>query len=120
MIDKIDDQTIIAYAHNGCPMWYPVRGMLQQADVDFEYINIHLDLAARERVKDINNGYESVPTLVFPDGSTLTEPSASELRKKLQALGYEVPVQALLIGNAGKLLIAAGILLALLRLLGVF
>lgn len=120
MIDHTPDQTIIAYAHNGCPMWYPVRGMLQQADVDFEYVNIHQDIAARERVKDINNGYESVPTLVFPDGSTLTEPTARELRKKLEALGYDVPVQAMIIGNAGILLIAAAFILALLRAFGVF
>jgi hypothetical protein len=32
-----------------------------------------------------------VPTLVFPDGSTLTEPSTGELKAKLASLGYETP-----------------------------
>jgi hypothetical protein len=40
---------------------------------------------------EINNGNASVPTLVFPDGSTLTEPSTAVLRQKLQSLGYAVP-----------------------------
>jgi len=34
-------------------------------------------------VKDINNGRSIVPTIIFPDGSVLVEPSNSELIKKL-------------------------------------
>lgn len=68
----------------------PVRGMLQRAQVSFEYINIHQDNDGRERVRQINNGNESVPTLVFSDGSTLTEPSTKELKGKLEGLGYQV------------------------------
>ena len=39
---------------------------------------------------EINHGNASVPTLVFPDGSTLTEPSDQALRQKLNGLGFEV------------------------------
>ena len=38
------------------------------------------------------NGYESVPTLVFPDGSTLTEPTNGGLQAKLGEMGYTVPL----------------------------
>jgi hypothetical protein len=34
-------------------------------------------------VMSINHGNRSVPTIVFPDGSTLVEPSDSELKSKL-------------------------------------
>ena len=111
---------IILYGHPTCPGVFPVQGMLKQAEVEYEYVNIYEDPFAREQVRDINNGYESVPTLVFPDGSTLTEPDARELRRKLQSMGYNVPLTAILMGNLGKLVIAAGIILALLRGLGVF
>jgi mycoredoxin len=67
-----------------------VRSTLQRAGADFEYVDIHEVLEARERVREINHGYESVPTLVFPDDSTLTEPSAGDLKTKLESLGYEV------------------------------
>ena len=37
----------------------------------------------QEIVKSINNGRNVVPTIIFPDGSSLSEPSDSELIKKL-------------------------------------
>jgi mycoredoxin len=83
-------QKIILYGTPICPMVPPVRGMLERSQADFEYINIHQDSDGRERVRQINNGNESVPTLVFSDGSTLTEPSTEELKGKLEALGYQV------------------------------
>lgn len=92
-------QKLILYGTPTCHMVPPVRGMLERARVDFEYINIREDNEGRERVRQINNGNESVPTLVFSDGSTLTEPSAKELKGKLEAQGYQVtspsPIQAL-------------------------
>jgi mycoredoxin len=111
---------IILYAHPACPSVYPVQGVLKQAKAEYEYINIYEDDAAREHVREINSGYESVPTLIFPDGSTLTEPSESQLRRKLQQMGYIVPFTAIITGNIGKLIILAGVVLALLRSMGVF
>lgn len=108
------------YAHPACPMVGPIRGMLKHSKVEFEYINIHQDDAGRQRVREINHGLESVPTLVFPDGSTLTEPSVRVLKQKLEALGYTVPLTALLRGNMWLIIVALGILLALLRGAGVF
>ena len=74
-----------------CPMVPPVRGVLQRAGTPFDYVNILEDMAGSVRVKEINDGNASVPTLVFPDGSTLTEPSTAVLRKKLETLGYSTP-----------------------------
>jgi mycoredoxin len=37
---------------------------------------------ATEFVMQVNNGYRSVPTIVFPDGSVLVEPSWEELKQK--------------------------------------
>ena len=68
----------------------PVRGVLQRAQVEYDYVNIMEDAVGAAHVKEINNGNASVPTLVFPDGSTLTEPSTAVLQKKLAALGYIV------------------------------
>ncbi len=87
---------IIFYGSSTCPMVPPVRQTLQRARAPFEYINISFDATSRHRVMEINNGNASVPTLVFPDGSTLTEPSDQELRSKLNALGYTVGPASLL------------------------
>ena len=80
---------VILYGSPTCAMVPPVRGVLQRAEVAFEYVDILQDAEARQRVLEINNGYASVPTLVFTDNSTLTEPSLSELKRKLGQLGYE-------------------------------
>lgn len=53
----------------------------------YEYIDIEKDDAAREYVVQVNKGSQSVPTIVFPDGAIMTEPSSAALIAKLSALG---------------------------------
>ncbi len=79
---------LLVYGRPGCAGVYPVRTLLKNAEIKYTYIDIHQDDEARERVRSINAGNESVPTIVFSDGSTLTEPSSVELRKKLLGQGY--------------------------------
>ena len=116
---------IIVYGYPSCPALGPVKGLLTLSKVKFEYIDIHQDSTAAARVRAINNGNESVPTLVFPDGSTLTEPSVGELQSKLESLGYKVGLVAWLTGNIWLIFfIVTGVLIAVLitvlRFLGVF
>lgn len=89
MSDERDE--IILYGTPMCPMIPPARALLERAGAPFQYIDISRDPAAREQVLAINDGYASVPTLVFRDGSTLTEPGISQLKQKLESLGYEAP-----------------------------
>lgn len=110
---------LVVYGHPACPQLPPVLGLLKSANVDYTYVNIHQDDVARARVRTINEGYESVPTLVFPDGSTLTEPSAGQLTRKLHTYGYRVPLLGRLLGNSFQLLMLAIIVFAVLRFLGV-
>lgn len=116
---------IIVYGHPACPNLGPVKGLLKQSQVKFVYVDIHEDGAAAARVRVIDSGNESVPTLVFPDGSTLTEPTVGELQAKLESLGYQVGLAAWLIGNFRLIFfMLAGVLIAVLitvlRSLGVF
>lgn len=110
-------EPILVYGHPTCPAVPPVTAMLAQAKVPYTYINIRQDGQAAARVRTINGGNESVPTLVFPDGSTLTEPSAGALKRKLEALGYHVGPLAWLLGNSWLLITALIFLFALLRFL---
>ena len=84
------DRRVVLYGTPACPMIPAVRARLERAGASFDYVDILRDHQVRERVRQINRGYESVPTLVFPDGSTLTEPSAQQLTAKLRDQGYEV------------------------------
>jgi mycoredoxin len=92
-------EKIILYGHPGCLMVNPVRMLLENSRADYDYINIYQDDEARSIVKGVNHGNESVPTLVFPDGSTLTEPSNKILIEKLIALGYQPPRFAMVMAH---------------------
>lgn len=87
---------IILYGTPMCPMVLPVSGILRRAQAPFVYVDISKDETAKEVVRGINKGNESVPTLIFPDGSTLTEPSRAELQAKLQEYGFKDPGGTLL------------------------
>ncbi len=111
---------ITLYGHATCPGVPPAKAMLSFAKVDYSYINIHQDKQAAALVRSINNGNESVPTLVFPDGNTLTEPSASELKRKLESMGYQVGWIAWILGSGWQIVIGLVVLFALLRFLEIF
>ncbi len=86
------NEKVIMYGTQYCPMVRPVAGLLERAHVAYEYVDIGMDMAGKEVVLEINNGYASVPTLVFPDGTTMTEPSRREMEEKLKRMGYETAV----------------------------
>lgn len=77
------DAAIIVYGTNWCPDCRRAQRVLELNKVPFTYVNIEEDEAAAEYVLRVNNGYRSVPTIVFPDGAILVEPSNLELQKKL-------------------------------------
>jgi mycoredoxin len=75
---------IIVYGTPWCGDCYRSHKLLQEAGMEYVDINIDQDAEAAEKVIQINNGYRSVPTIVFPDGAILVEPSNTELVKALE------------------------------------
>lgn len=72
------------YATSWCFNSRNTRAFLDQHHIAYDYIDIDQDKAGEVFVIKTNKGYRSVPTLLFPDGTTLTEPSQSELNEKLK------------------------------------
>ena len=79
------DEIIKFYGNSWCPSSRRARKILEAKGVEFEWINIDEDPDGREFVMEVNNGNRSVPTIVFPDGSILVEPSRSELLSKIES-----------------------------------
>ncbi len=79
-----DSSKIIVYSTPWCPDCSRARRLLAGAGIDFIEIDVSKDTAAAELVKSMNCGNRSVPTIVFPDGSFLVEPSNNTLADKLQ------------------------------------
>jgi len=61
--------------------------LLNELGVEYTYINIEEVPGASDKVVEINGGAQSIPVVMFSDGTHLTEPSDPDLRKKLEALG---------------------------------
>src|SRR4051794_33131910 len=51
--------------------------------VNYEWVDIDEDEDARRFVELLQNGGRTIPTIIFPDGSYLLEPSNDELARKL-------------------------------------
>ena len=71
------------YSTTWCGDCWDAKQVLQQARVQFTEIDIDEDFEAAEFVRSVNRGMKSVPTIVFADGSMLTEPTYAELKLKL-------------------------------------
>jgi mycoredoxin len=74
------------YGTRYCPDCLRAKQVFSRRKVEFDWHDIDKDEAACDYVQKVNGGNQSVPTILFPDGSVLVEPSNVELEKKLEAL----------------------------------
>jgi mycoredoxin len=78
----MNGQQIKMYATRWCGDCRMAKRWFEAHNIPYEYINIEEDEAAAAYVVRVNHGMRSVPTIVFPDGSVLVEPSPRELAAK--------------------------------------
>ena len=77
------DGQIIIYGTTWCPDCKRAKQFLGEHRVNYVWVDIQHDLEAMNTVEKINKGMRSVPTIVFPDGGILVEPSNAELAEQL-------------------------------------
>jgi mycoredoxin len=78
---------ITMYGAEWCGDCRRSQRLLNELGVVYTYINIEEVEGAADKVVEINGGAQSIPVVIFSDGSHLTEPSDPDLRKKLESLG---------------------------------
>ncbi len=76
-------QPIIVYGTTWCPDCKRAKQFLGEQRIQYQWVDIEQDAEAMTYVERVNLGRRSVPTIVFPDGSILVEPSNAELAEKL-------------------------------------
>ncbi len=82
----MSNQPITVYGTTWCGDCRRALRLLDQHQTDYHYVDIEIDDQARAYVERLNRGYQSVPTILFPDGSVLVEPSSATLAQKLALL----------------------------------
>ncbi|HEU0021988.1 MAG TPA: mycoredoxin, partial [Dehalococcoidia bacterium] len=71
------------YGAPWCPDCKRAKQFLAEQRVPYEWHDIDQDVEAQAYVQRVNNGKQIIPTIIFPDGSVLAEPSNAELADKL-------------------------------------
>src|SRR5260221_6682862 len=74
---------IVLYGTGWCSDCRRSKRFLGEQRVSYAYVDIENDLEGQATVERLNAGRQIIPTIVFPDGSILVEPTNAELAAKL-------------------------------------
>ena len=74
------------YTTPWCGYCRRLKGQLDREGIAYEVVDIERHPEAAEIVESANHGLQTVPTLVFPDGTALTNPSVAQVKDRLAAL----------------------------------
>ena len=78
--------TVTMFSTTWCGYCKRLKRQLAADGIEMTEIDIEQDQAAAEFVMSVNGGFQTVPTVVFPDGSALTNPSAATVKARLHEL----------------------------------
>ena len=78
--------TFTMYSTPWCGYCHRLKSQLDREGIAFDMVDIEQQPDAALVVEQVNNGNQTVPTLVFSDGSAMTNPSLAQVKEKLAAL----------------------------------
>jgi mycoredoxin len=73
---------VIVYTTQWCGYCYRLKADLNRAGIAFDEVDIEQAPEAEHLVRSVNKGNATVPTVVFDDGSSSTNPSIAEVRAR--------------------------------------
>ena len=74
------------YSTPWCGYCHRLKGQLDREGIVFDIVDIEQDPSAAQIVESANNGNQTVPTLVYADGTAQTNPSLIQVKAKLEEL----------------------------------
>lgn len=75
--------SVTIFSTTWCGYCTRLKSQMDREGIAYTEVNIEHDPDAVAFVMSANNGNQTVPTVLFPDGSTATNPSLIEVKKKL-------------------------------------
>ena len=77
---------VTMYTTSWCGYCVRLKKLMQREGIEYAEVNIETDDSAADLVMQANGGNRTVPTLVFADGSALTNPSIDQVKAQLSQL----------------------------------
>jgi len=74
------------YTTPWCGYCHRLKSQLDREGITYDIVDIEAQPEAAEIVESANNGNQTVPTLVYLDGTAQTNPSVAQIKEKLAAL----------------------------------
>lgn len=81
----MSSNVITMYSTVWCGYCRNLTSQMDREGMEFQVVDIENDPAAAALVMSVNGGMQTVPTLVFPDGSALTNPTLAQVKARLAA-----------------------------------
>lgn len=77
---------VTMYSTPWCGYCHRLKTQMDREGIAYEVVDIEQDPSAAEVVMKVNNGNQTVPTLVYADGTAQTNPSLRQVQEKLAQL----------------------------------
>ncbi len=78
--------SVTMYTTQWCGFCKRLKAQLGRVGVEMTEVDIERDEEAATFVESVNGGNQTVPTLLFADGTTMCNPSAAKVQAKLAEL----------------------------------
>ena len=75
--------TVTMYSTTWCGYCRRLKSQMDREGIGYTEVNIEDVPDAAEYVMQVNGGNQTVPTVLFPDGTAATNPSLAEVRSRL-------------------------------------
>ena len=78
------------YTTPWCGYCHRLKGQLDREGITFDIVDIEQHPEAAQIVESANNGNQTVPTLVYSDGTAQTNPSLAQVKAKIAELAWRL------------------------------
>ena len=76
-------ESVTMYTTPWCGYCHRLKSQLDREGIAYDVVDIEQDPASAEIVMSVNGGNQTVPTLLYPDGTAQTNPSLAQVKAKL-------------------------------------
>ena len=76
---------VVMYSTTWCGYCRRLKSQMERDGIPYVEVDIERDPHAADLVMSVNGGNQTVPTVVFPDGSAMSNPSLAQVKERLAA-----------------------------------